>query len=452
MGANLMSLPFWQMMSSGPYAQAWPAAGVARSPLSLVSPKIRKKMNTGPCPVEIVDVAGAEAVADEWQALLPRALEANIFMEPAFALAAAQHLAEAQRPRFMLVRDGTDGTLLAVWSIENRPRALVPHFVQTWLGLQAVLGTPVIDRTRASAVIEAVLQALALRNGTRTILLVPHIPRCGPTYGLLVSHALATGRTWTGLSPHARAALPAAGALPVPKLGKNAARQRRRLEELGSVSVRSATTPEDVRDATEQFLVLEAAGWKGRRATALLSDPGSATFLRAATRRLAAQRQCRIDSLELDGRPIAMAIVLQGAGQAYYWKTSFDETLAAYSPGVQLTADLTRRQLADPAVRMTDSCAIAGHPMIERLWPARREIVDVAIATTPGEPTVPVALGRERLRRRARSWLKRWAKAWAGRVANGPRPTFARTRHGPADRSLSRVTTPTLPASRPTPT
>ena len=43
---------------------------------------------------------------------------------------------------------------------------------------------------------------------------------------------------------------------------------------------------------------------------------------------------------------------------------------ASASPGVQLTLALTERQIGT-GVAETDSCAIADHPMIDRIWPDR---------------------------------------------------------------------------------
>src|SRR5690606_519696 len=64
-------------------------------------------------------------------------------------------------------------------------------------------------------------------------------------------------------------------------------RMRRRLEEGGTVEYRVARQPEEVRLAMEAFLSLVAAGWKGRRRTALASDRYRAASAREAVHRLA---------------------------------------------------------------------------------------------------------------------------------------------------------------------
>jgi hypothetical protein len=109
-----------------------------------------------------------------------------------------------------------------------------------------------------------------------------------------------------------------------------------------------------------------------------------------------------------DGMPVAMGIVLASGAAAAFWKTAYDENFAALSPGLQLTLDLSRRQLAEPGVTMTDSCAVPEHPMIDRVWPGRLAVADMLLAAAPGR-----ALGFRfaELRLSAMSRLRRAAKA-----------------------------------------
>ena len=63
---------------------------------------------------------------------------------------------------------------------------------------------------------------------------------------------------------------------------KKLRQHRRRLSEKGAVTSVVASEPEAVRRAFEDFLTLEASGWKGREGTALLSDKADAAFMVAA--------------------------------------------------------------------------------------------------------------------------------------------------------------------------
>jgi hypothetical protein len=58
-------------------------------------------------------------------------------------------------------------------------------------------------------------------------------------------------------------------------------------------------------------------------------------------------------------------------------------------------------------VERTDSCAIAGHPMIDHLWPERMAVADLFIGLRPGGHGLPAAVIRlERLRRNLRGAAK----------------------------------------------
>ena len=144
---------------------------------------------------------------------------------------------------------------------------------------------------------------------------------------LLRTRAILTGRQLQLFDVHERAILSGGeeGAaamrhsLSVKKV-KELRRQRRRLEGAGKLAFRTARTPLEVRDATEQFLALEARGWKGRRGTALLGDPALTTITRTMTRLLARDGKCRVLTLELDSEPVAAGILLESGGYAYLWK------------------------------------------------------------------------------------------------------------------------------------
>ena len=110
-----------------------------------------------------------------------------------------------------------------------------------------------------------------------------------------------------------------------------------------SDSAGSIPTPVEIPRATEDFLALEASGWKAQRG-ALLGHPSLATFVRSATRLLAREGKCQIHSLELDGKPIAMGVVIESGGRAYFWKIAYDEAWRAQAPGVQLVYALTETQ------------------------------------------------------------------------------------------------------------
>jgi hypothetical protein len=169
---------------------------------------------------------------------------------------------------------------------------------------------------------------------------------------------------------------------------KELRRQRNRLAEHGAVRFEVARAPDTVATAIETFLALEASGWKARRGTALRQDEGDAGFIRRATKGLAETGQCEIVTLHAGNAPIAAAIVLRHQDRAFYFKLGIDERFSKFSPGVQLTLDLTRHLCADAVLATADSTASADHPMINPIWRGRLKIGDVIIPLRRNDPVV----------------------------------------------------------------
>jgi CelD/BcsL family acetyltransferase involved in cellulose biosynthesis len=169
---------------------------------------------------------------------------------------------------------------------------------------------------------------------------------------------------------------------------KELRRQRHRLAEHGTVRFDVARAPYEVTVAIETFLALEASGWKGDRGTALKQTEGDAAFIRRATTALARTGQCEIASLYAGETPVAAGIVLRHQDRAFFFKLGIDERFAKYSPGVQLTLELTRHLCADPAIASADSTAGPDHPMINPIWRGRLAIGDVLIPLRRNDPVV----------------------------------------------------------------
>ncbi|MGB5903331.1 MAG: GNAT family N-acetyltransferase, partial [Xanthobacteraceae bacterium] len=258
------------------------------------------------------------------------------------------------------------------------------------------LGTPLLDRHTSFEAATALLEEA--RNAGARALLLRDVALDGKALA-----AFATALTRDNLRPrllsaHARACLDATrdadtllrDALGARKL-KELRRQRRRLADYGAVRFDVARTPDEVSPALETFLALEASGWKGKRGTALLQRAGDSRFVRTAAPLLARAGACEIVSLHAGATPVAAAIVVRHQNRAFYFKIGIDETFAKFSPGVQLTLDLTRHLCADPFIATADSTADAGHSMIEPIWRGRLRIGDVLLPLYRRDPTVAIA-------------------------------------------------------------
>ena len=354
-------------------------------------------------PLKTVPDAGALVpltafATDPWRELAARVIEPNGYYLPDWELAVNAS-----------ARGRTDGSALSAWrDTEAGTRQLIGLLPATslWracnIPLPALasadpygtLCTPLLDRDRAHDAVAGLMRqardagahALILRDMSLDgAAMHSHQPACSAAGRHLAVPHISCPRLPRRASRDAEALL--REALGVKKL-KELRRQRNRLAEHGEVAFEVARTPREVAGALEIFLSLEASGWKGKRGTALIQNPGDIAFIRRATVALAERENCEIVMLRAGAMPVAAAIVPRHQDRAFYFKLGIDERFAKLSPGVQLTLDLTRHLCADPTIRSADSTASAGHPMIDPIWRGRLAIGDVLIPLRRNDPVV----------------------------------------------------------------
>lgn len=354
-------------------------------------------------------LAALDEVRGEWRELGRRALDPNVFYDPAFALAAAPVFGAGVGAVLVWSR-AIPGRLIGLFPLRIEGRYGVIATLTGWTHPYAPLGVPLVDRDEADAAIGAFLDHVEAEPKLPKLVMLPLIARDGPFATALARALTHHGGKSERFGDHARALL-APGADRAGYLDhvshkklKELRRQRRRLEDAAPVEHLVARDAE----ALAQFMALEAAGWKGRAGGAASANPATNAFMQAAVLGLAADGNARIDRLMHDGRAIAATITLRSGSTAWLWKIAYDEEHATASPGVQLALDLTKQLLADESLARVDSCATAGHPMIDHLWRERLGLTDLLIA--PGSASLTqFRIGRhlEVLRRAAISAARR---------------------------------------------
>ena len=145
--------------------------------------------------------------------------------------------------------------------------------------------------------------------------------------------------------------------------------------------------------AFEDFLALEASGWKGREGTALLGSAADAQYVRGMIEALAADGAVAIHSLTLDGRPVSMQVVLRSGRTAFTWKTAYDEALHDFSPGALLLEDYTASLLANQSIDQVDSCAFDDTGYMSA-WQERAALAQVWFDASAGGSTSARAVSR----------------------------------------------------------
>jgi CelD/BcsL family acetyltransferase involved in cellulose biosynthesis len=342
---------------------------------------------------------GADSAA--WHDLAARTLEPNVFLEPAFARAAADHFGPSDLGALAVYAEERLVGLLPgrVEGISaGRP---VPVFV-AWTHPFAPLSTPLIDREIAGEAVVAMLESLPKLPGAPKAALFPLLPEASVTARLIALHIGVKGQSVTRYDTHVRAALMPeqgeASAMVSARKRKELRRQRRRLAESGVLVHETALAANEVSKAVADFIAVEANSWKGRAGGAVSRDPNAAAFLAEAVTALAGEHKARVDRLTLDGATIAATITLFSGDYAWFWKIGYDETYARYSPGVQIAHDLTMALEEDESLSLVDSCAVADHPMIDHLWSGRIAIADWLVPLD-GSMSFAVTAAGERARR-----------------------------------------------------
>lgn len=338
--------------------------------------------------------AGFE-LRDELDHLSSRTIEPNIFFNARF-LAPAMPRLEDREVRFMVMRDENEIRsrlrFVMPYTIERPGLPLSSPVIRAWATPFGPQGTPLIDHDDPVGVVEDLFDILA-RDHIKMpeVLVLPEMRADGAAAKLIRSVAIGRQLPVVSIEQKRRPFLESkldGEAYVKQAIGSHHRRDYnrlwRRLSEKGRLEHRIARTTDDVRIAFEHFLILEASGWKGRRGTAMAVDRFRAAFAREAVNNLAERDCVRVHTLELDGRVIAILIVFTVSGEAWTWKTAYDETLKAYSPGMLLMIEVVKNHLEDPNIIRTDSCAVPDHPVMSRLFKEHEKIETLVIGLHPG--------------------------------------------------------------------
>lgn len=320
-----------------------------------------------------------------WRNLAGRAAEPNPFFEPEFVLPAASHLGEPDTA-LLVVREGDDW--LGCVPVRRLPRWRRIPFpcVAAWVHLYCFLGTPLVDPDRCVDGLAGLVDAM--RDERVGFVALDRLGEGGPVAAALSEVLGERGIRSVDYDSAARAALwrreepTYLDETLRPKQRREMARLRRALgRDLGGEPLTRDRAQEPA--AYEEFLALEASGWKGRAGTALASSAAHATFFREMCAGFAAAGRLELLALEAGGRTVAMKCNLLAGDAVYCFKIGYDEELSRYSPGIQLELDTVAHFHQRERAEWMDSCAMPDNQMINRLWPDRRRVATVMVPT-PG--------------------------------------------------------------------
>ena len=339
-------------------------------------------------------------LAGEISQLAANSIEDNIFFEPQFLQAGIRRI-EDKGVMLACLFEGNPGSqkLRFMMPLVSK-KAGMPRYriLRSFAHHFAPLGTPLLHRDNALETAEHLLRLLGDPNlKIPTTIAFDQQRMTGPSIEILKVAAENLGLKHKSAITYERAQLCAIdfdSLNPNDFLRQSVGKKRykeygrllRRLKEQGDVRFNVARSENDVLDAIEGFLTLEARGWKGRSGTALYSLKQIAAFSRQAISALAKINRCEIHTMVLGKKIIAGLVVFKIKGEYFTWKIAFDEEYESYSLGVQIMLHASAQWLSRKNFQNADSLASANHKMIDHLWRDRQQLGTLLIET--GKPKV----------------------------------------------------------------
>ncbi|NNC73365.1 MAG: GNAT family N-acetyltransferase [Sphingomonadaceae bacterium] len=258
--------------------------------------------------------------------------------------------------------------------------------IGNWLHPNIFFGAPLVSSGAEDDFWHALLDWSDANAGLSLFLHLELIALTGPVHDSLVSVLAGDGRAWGVVERKERAILASdldADAYLAASLSartrKDLNRRFRRLSEQGEIEFSWEMGSDGIADWADEFLALEASGWKGEEGSALMCDPATGSLFRQSLTGAADRERLVRLSLRVDGKPIAMLSTFLAPPGAFGFKTAYDEEFSKFAPGLLLEREfLTALDRLD--ISWCDSCAASDHSVMNRIWRECRPVGRVSIA------------------------------------------------------------------------
>jgi len=330
--------------------------------------------------VDIRDVTPDEVAA--WRILADRALEPNPYFEPDFLLLSARHFPGYADTRLVVVEDGDAfrGLLPVAQFVRRRiPPARVAMTIGVPTAVSA-LSTPLVDRDCPDEAVETLIDGLgaaAARRGWPGIVSLDMFGSDGPVAEALHRACAARRRPVFAKEAWVRGMVTRSGRWGNPLAGdrkrETARKQRKLARDLGA-DVRLAERTLDP-SAVDEFLRMEASGWKGRdggRAFARWAE--TTAWFRDWHECWTAAGRVHVLSLEVGDASIAMQYFVRAGAGLFYFRTAYDEEYGRYAPGAVLLTLAMQHLFEHTDAEWLDSSTNKNNGFLLEMMPELRHI------------------------------------------------------------------------------
>ena len=337
--------------------------------------------------VEMVSIADAAAIRDEWVDLASRAIEPNPYYEIDYLVALYRHVRPKEALRLILVRNRATRRLDGLFPVT------VKGALEGYPGGATVMSyDPLIGQTVpliADAAADVWHAFLTFVDDHKDLPSLVHLREfyadspCGAALSQACGEERAVCRR-EGVFE--RAVATSADDFEVytqrwsRKKARNIRSRAKKLAAAGELAFEIVETgAADFAATLGEILALEKDSWKGREGTALASQVNLSSFAQDAFGASRNTPRIVLGTLRLDGRLLAGQINLAAQERVYFIKSAYDESYASYGPGVALYTNMLRRMLDERLFEKLDSCADAGHPL-EEIWLERERVESIFVA------------------------------------------------------------------------
>ncbi len=315
-----------------------------------------------------------------WTALAARAAEPNPLYEPNCLVPAARHQTFGDEIHVVFAEE--DGRIYGCMPVRQlrQWRSFPYPFVVTQVRRMIYCGTPLVDPERGDEAVAAMLDALrADRRLTRgRVLVIQELTQDGPADAALTAAAATRKLSTYRYESWERGVVNRRDdgnyeARQSRRDRKELARCRRRLTDALGSEPRLVDRSADPA-VIDEFIALEAAGYKSDADVAVATVPGESAYLREMCARFAADGRLRAFCLEAGGQTLAMQLVLTAGVGRFAIKVSYDEQFAKYAPGVLLHFAVMDACFGADDAEWIDTCSSPRFEVLLRIYPDRRRI------------------------------------------------------------------------------
>jgi len=327
---------------------------------------------------------------ERWADLVDRAVEPNPFLSPAYLATAARHLPAARGIVAVVVED--DDAMHAFLPLSRARRfARTPLRYATtagpFLGSEAPLCVPLVDAERPVETLGVLLDHLSTRApGLPGLLELTLVPVGGRFDEALVAACREHDVPLVERYRFERAAFVPTASGPPPHQAlstsrrKQVERLKRRLERaVGPLVMTDAGLDPD---AFDEFVRLEAAGWKGTtdEGGALQVVPGALDWFTDVVDDLRARGRLHLFVLTAGDEVVFISVVLRAGDRLYSLMDTYDERFAKFSPGSIGRVLEQEHVLSHTDASLFDPCLHPRYTVPSGLYRDRRTLRGIVVA------------------------------------------------------------------------